>query len=115
MLLEVLTDDRDPRASGADSLLNNSGELWALAEAFLWLRDESGDDKTVSVTLVYDSEVAKGLVTEPWALERPTKHLVGFVDGVIGCFGLKPIVPGTRGFALSSLRSMTRWSRRGLW
>ena len=32
------------RALGADSLTNNSGELWALAEAFLWLRDESGDD-----------------------------------------------------------------------
>ena len=32
---EVLTDDRDPRALGADSLTNNSGELWALAEAFL--------------------------------------------------------------------------------
>ena len=31
---EVLTDDRDPRALGADSLTNNSGELWALAEAF---------------------------------------------------------------------------------
>ena len=51
---EVLTDDRDPRALGADSLTNNSGELWALAEAFLWLRDESGDDKSVSVTLIYD-------------------------------------------------------------
>ena len=24
---EVLTDDRDPRALGADSLTNNSGEL----------------------------------------------------------------------------------------
>ena len=33
MLGEVLTDDRDPRALGADSLTNNSGELWALAEA----------------------------------------------------------------------------------
>ena len=54
---EVLTDDRDPRALGADSLTNNSGELWPLAEAFLWLRDESGD-KSVSVTFVYDSEVA---------------------------------------------------------
>ena len=29
-------------------------------------------DKSVSVTLVYDSEVAKGLVTEPWA---PQSHL----------------------------------------
>ena len=38
---EVLTDDRDPRALGADSLTNNSGELWVLAEAFLRLRDES--------------------------------------------------------------------------
>ena len=36
------------------------------------MRDESGDDKTVSVTLIYDSEVAKGLVTEPWA---PQSHL----------------------------------------
>ena len=69
---EVLTDDRDPRALGADSLTNNSGELWALAEAFLWLRDDSGDDKSVSVTLIYDSEVAKDLVTEPWA---PQSHL----------------------------------------
>ena len=69
---EVLTDDRDPRALGADSLTNNSGELWALAEAFLWLRDESGDEKSLSVTLIYDSEVAKGLVTEPWA---PQSHL----------------------------------------
>ena len=34
--------------------------------------DESGDDKSVSVALVYDSEVAKGLVTEPWA---PQSHL----------------------------------------
>ena len=44
---EVLTDDRDPRALGADSLTNNSGELWALVEALLCLRDESGDDRSV--------------------------------------------------------------------
>ena len=70
---EVLIDDRDPRALGADSLTNSAGELWALAEAFLWLRDESGDNKSVSVTtFVYDSEVAKGLLTEPWA---PQSHL----------------------------------------
>ena len=43
-----------------------------LAEVFLWLRDESGDDKSVAVTFVYDSEVAKGLVTKPWA---PQSHL----------------------------------------
>ena len=62
--VRFLTDDRDPRALGADSLTNNSGELWALAEAFLWLRDESGDDKSVSVTLIYDSEVAKSRRTK---------------------------------------------------
>ena len=39
----TVTDDREPRALGADSLTTNSGELWVLAEAFLWLRDESGD------------------------------------------------------------------------
>ena len=65
---EVLVDDRDPRSL----LTNNTGELWALAEAFLWLHDESGDDRSVPVTLVYDSEVAKGLTTEPWA---PQSHL----------------------------------------
>ena len=42
---EVLTDDRDPRTLGAD----NSGELWVLRR--LWLRDESGDNKSVSVIL----------------------------------------------------------------
>ena len=55
---EVLVDDRDPRALGADELTNNAAELWALAEAFLWLRDESGDDGSLPVTLVYDSEFA---------------------------------------------------------
>ena len=69
---EVLMDERDPRSLGADSLSNNAGELWALAEAFLWLRNESNDSGRVPVTLVYDSEVAKGLVTEPWA---PHSHL----------------------------------------
>ena len=72
---EVLVDNQDPRALGAESLTNNAAELWALAEAFLWLRDESGDDKSVPVTLVYDSEVARGLTTEPWA---PHSH-VGLV------------------------------------
>ena len=47
---EVLTDDRDPRALGADPLANNSCELWALAEACLCLRDESCDDKIAPVT-----------------------------------------------------------------
>ena len=58
---EVLVDDKDPRSLGADSLTNNAGELWVLAEAFLWLRDESGDDRSVPVTLVYDSEVLRAL------------------------------------------------------
>ena len=35
MLGRGLTDDRDFGALGADSLANNSGELWALAEAFV--------------------------------------------------------------------------------
>ena len=69
---EVLLDERDPRSLGADSLSNNAGELWALAEALLWLKNESNDSGRVPVTLVYDSEVAKGLVTEPWA---PHSHL----------------------------------------
>ena len=35
---EVLLDERDPRSLGADSLSNNAGELWALAEALLTTR-----------------------------------------------------------------------------
>ena len=69
---EVLLDERDPRALGADSLSNNAGELWAIAEALLWLKHESNDSGRVPVTFVYDSEVAKGLITEPWA---PHSHL----------------------------------------
>ena len=45
-------DDRDPSRLGADSATNNAGELWALAESFLWLRDESGDNGAVLITLV---------------------------------------------------------------
>ena len=33
--------------------------------------------------------------------------LVGFVGGVIGCFGLKPIVHDTSGSALNGLKPMT--------
>ena len=71
---EVLLDERDPRALGADSLSYNAGELWALAEALLWLRSESNGSGRVPVTLVYDSEVAKGLVTEPWAPHSVRSH-----------------------------------------
>ena len=35
------------------------------------MRDESGDDKSVSVSLVYDSEAAKGLVTKSWGPQSP--------------------------------------------
>ena len=69
---EVLLDERDPRTLGAESPSNNAGELWAIAEALLWLKHQSDDSGTVPVTLVYDSEVAKGLVTEPWA---PQSHI----------------------------------------
>ena len=69
---EVLLDERDPRALRAESLSNNAGELWALAEALLWLKNESNDSGRVPVTFVCDSEVAKGLITKPWA---PHSHL----------------------------------------
>ena len=70
--VEVSVDDKDPRALGADSLTNNAGELWVLAEAFLRLRDESGDDRPVPATFVYDTEVARGLLTESLG---PQNHL----------------------------------------
>ena len=52
---EVLLDERDPRSLCADfffslSLSNNAGEFWAfLAEALLWLRNESHDSGRVPV------------------------------------------------------------------
>ena len=52
---EVLLDERDPRALGADSLSNNAGKLWAIADALLWLKNESNDSGRVPVTFVYDS------------------------------------------------------------
>ena len=73
---DVLVDD--PRPLGAECLTNNAGELWALAEAFLWLRDKSGDDKSFPITNMYDSQVAKGLTTEPLSPSF-TRHSLVFL------------------------------------
>ena len=42
---------------------------------------------------------------------QPTKLVVVFLGGAIGCSGLLPIVHGTRGFALTGLMPMLSLSR----
>ena len=51
------------RLVGLSCVVQREGML-DCPDAFLWLRGESGDNKAVPVTLVYDSEVAKRLTME---------------------------------------------------
>ena len=53
---------------------------WQSLEAFLWLRAESRHDKSVAVTFVCESEVAKGLVTEFWALQLHLRLVASLRD-----------------------------------
>ena len=69
---EVLVDDRDPRALGVDSLTNNAGELWAIAELFCGLGMSPGMIALFRLPWYMVPEVARGLITEPWA---PQSHL----------------------------------------
>ena len=68
----VTVDKKDHRWLGAEVATNSTGELMALMEAMLWLRDEAPDDGHTPALLVYDSEYAADAirgVTEP-----PKKH-----------------------------------------
>lgn len=57
----VITDDTSPLSLGATCGSNNTGELSAMGEALLWLRDEAPDKGTPAV-LHYDSEYAANIV-----------------------------------------------------
>ena len=57
----VVTQQWDHRWLGARAKTNNTGELSAIGEAMMWLRDEAPDDGKVPVLFRYDSEYAAGL------------------------------------------------------
>jgi len=57
----VVTDDTSPLSLGALGGSNNTGELSAMGEALLWLRDEA-PDKCAPAVLHYDSEYAANIV-----------------------------------------------------
>ena len=66
----VCLDKEDQRFLGAEQASNNTGELTAIAEALIWLRDECPGPKSVPAEIIYDSRYAADLtlgVTEPHA------------------------------------------------
>lgn len=63
----VVTQDWHHLWIGACVLTNNSAELPALGETFLWLLNESPDDGTALVHIRYDSQCEANIATGKWA------------------------------------------------
>eukprot|EP00971_Amphidinium_carterae_P001250 24692-Amphidinium_carterae.1 len=61
-----IVNETDPRWLGAEEQTNNTAEVTAIIEALLWLRDESRDTGFVPLTIVTDSEYARGFLLQPW-------------------------------------------------
>lgn len=59
----VVTDRDSPLSLGAEVGSNNTGELSALGEAMLWLRDEAPGSKTLPAAVHYDSQYAANIAT----------------------------------------------------
>lgn len=59
----VVTDRDSPLSLGAEVGSNNTGELSALGEALLWLRDEAPGSKSLPAAVHYDSQYAANIVT----------------------------------------------------
>jgi ribonuclease HI len=82
----VVVDSQDHRYLGAAIKSNNTGELLAIAEVLLWLLDEAPDDRTVPVTIYFDSQYAGNSAqllqggTANGALRRQVEELVGRVE-----------------------------------
>ena len=77
----VCLDKEDPRFLGAEQASNNTGELSAIAEALLWLRDECPGPASVPAELIYDSKYAADLtlgVTEPRANQELAQQCHSF-------------------------------------
>lgn len=59
----VLLDDTDQRFLGAEQYSNNTGELSAIAEALIWLDEESPGSSHLPAEIVYDSQYAADITT----------------------------------------------------
>jgi ribonuclease HI len=73
----VCLDKEDQRFLGAEQASNNTGELSAIAEALMWLRDECPGPASVPAELIYDSKYAADLtlgVSEPHANQELAQH-----------------------------------------
>ena len=73
----VCLDKEDQRFLGAEQASNNTGELSAIAEALLWLKDECPGPASIPAEVVYDSKYAADLtlgVTEPHANKELAQH-----------------------------------------
>ena len=66
----VTLDPQDQRYLGAQQSSNNTGELTAIAETLIWLRDEAPGPMNTPAEIAYDSHYVANLtlgVTEPHA------------------------------------------------
>jgi len=64
----VVTDSASDYFLGAEVGSNNTGELSAVCEALLWLRDHEGSSRPV--TLYYDSKYAANIASGKWNAEK---------------------------------------------
>lgn len=59
----VVIDNASPLSLGAEVGSNNTGELSAIGEALLWLRDEAPSPRSAPAVIHYDSEYAANITT----------------------------------------------------
>lgn len=59
----VVTDPRSHLSLGAEVGSNNTGELSAIGEALLWLRDEAPGPRSLPAVVFYDSQYAANIAT----------------------------------------------------
>ena len=71
----VCLDKEDQRFLGAEQASNNTGELSAIAEALLWLRDECPGPASVPAELIYDSKYAADLTLGVRKNPAPIRNL----------------------------------------
>lgn len=77
----VIIDSSSPFFLGATRASNNTGELTALGEALLWLRDH--DKSTGKAIIRYDSEYAANSVQGFYAQATKNLALIGTIKGIL--------------------------------
>eukprot|EP00747_Dinoflagellata_sp_TGD_P190417 gnl/TRDRNA2_/TRDRNA2_52144_c0_seq1.p1 gnl/TRDRNA2_/TRDRNA2_52144_c0~~gnl/TRDRNA2_/TRDRNA2_52144_c0_seq1.p1 ORF type:complete len:465 (+),score=90.25 gnl/TRDRNA2_/TRDRNA2_52144_c0_seq1:38-1432(+) len=66
----VVTNDESPLSLGAEMGSNNTGELSAIGEALLWLRDEAPGPSTDPAIIHYDSQYAAFIATGRYRAQK---------------------------------------------